>query len=56
MKSKRRVKVHEHPGNKSKPINRGDIRNLLRAYAGAIALDQIRVDALPPDSFELLPV
>jgi hypothetical protein len=49
MKSKRRVKAHEDTDNK--PINRGDIRNLLRAYSGAIALDQIRVDALPPDSF-----
>src|ERR1700739_1595573 len=50
MKNKRRVKVHDDVG--SKPISRGDIRNLLRAYSGAIALDQIRVDALPPASFD----
>lgn len=52
MKSKRQVEVHDRPDYESKPISRGDIRNLLRAYAGAIALDQIRVDALPPDSFD----
>ena len=28
-------------------IKRRDIRNLLRAYSGAIALDQFKVDALP---------
>jgi hypothetical protein len=32
-------------------ITHDDIRNLLLAYCGAIALDQIRVDALPPASF-----
>jgi hypothetical protein len=29
-------------------ITREDIRNLLKGYAAAIELDQIRVDALPP--------
>jgi hypothetical protein len=41
--------------NKSKfdkqSITRRDIRNLLRAYIGAIALDQIWVDALSPKHF-----
>jgi hypothetical protein len=34
-----------------RPITRGDIRNMLTAYSGAIALDQLKVDALPPTSF-----
>jgi hypothetical protein len=47
-------KMHQITGQvnvHNKPIARGDIRNLLKAYSGAIALDQIRVDALPPASF-----
>jgi hypothetical protein len=32
-------------------ITRGDIRNMLTAYSGAIALDQLKVDALPSTSF-----
>jgi hypothetical protein len=32
-------------------IKRRDIRNLLRAYSGAIALDQFNVDALPKKHF-----
>jgi hypothetical protein len=46
MEKRHRLIVHDH-----NPITRGDIRNLLRAYSGAIALDQIRVDALPLVSF-----
>jgi hypothetical protein len=34
-------------------ITRRDIRNLLRAYSGAIALDQFNVDALPKNSFHV---
>jgi hypothetical protein len=49
MKMKHRIKVQANAVNK--PIARGDIRNLLRAYSGAIALDQIRVNALPTTSF-----
>ena len=49
MKRKHSINVQANAHNK--PIARRDIRNLLRAYAGAIALDQIRVDALPPASF-----
>ncbi|MBR0939243.1 hypothetical protein [Bradyrhizobium jicamae] len=29
----------------------GDVQNLLLSYSGAIALDQVRVDCLPPASF-----
>jgi hypothetical protein len=32
-------------------LTRDDIRNFLLAYSGTIALDQVRVDALPPGSF-----
>jgi hypothetical protein len=32
-------------------LRRRDIRNLLRAYSGAITLDQIWVDALSPEHF-----
>ena len=33
-------------------LTRRDIRNLLRAYKGAIALDQFKVDALPRTQHE----
>jgi hypothetical protein len=49
MKEKQRTTVQANARNK--PIAPGDLRNLLRAYSGAIELDQIRVDALPPSSF-----
>jgi len=48
------MKKHTNP-NKSQfdklSIKRRDIRNLLQAYSGAIALDQFKVDALPSKHF-----
>jgi hypothetical protein len=32
-------------------LTRRDIENLLLAYSGAVELDQIRIDHLPPASF-----
>jgi hypothetical protein len=48
------MKNHNKP-NKLKfhesSVKRRDIRNLLQAYSGAIALDQFKVDALPRKHF-----
>lgn len=44
------IKMKAQANTNHKLITRGDVRNLLRAYSGAIALDQVRVDALPSGS------
>jgi hypothetical protein len=48
------MKKHTNPNNSQfdePSIKRRDIRNLLQAYSGAIALDQFKVDALPRKHF-----
>jgi hypothetical protein len=45
-----KTKSSEHDAL-TQSLTHDDIRNLLLAYAGAIALDQVRADALPSGSF-----